>query len=499
MIAAISLEAPSVPLIEQLIGDNRMPHLAALQRKGENVHLAPPFLDGSVYSTLYTGHHLSEHGIYSLFTWSPSEQRLRLSYELMPDETLFRRLDRAGKRVLAIDPPEHPLQELTNGVVVSGCQFRSRVHLAKWSRPPGVSKELSKHLGKTPRGEETFGQPSQLHLLHLRKILMQAPGRVASAVEQLLNEKAIDVLWMHMVAIHLAGHQFLDPASVDLMGQSSTGVALLKSSLVEVYQAADAALGRIIKVLPDDADLLVFWPKGMGPETCRADLLPEMLERILSPGTSAQKSSRSDVLTRLRAIVPTSLRTTIADLLPDSLSLELTARLGTIGKDWATLRAFSLPSDGPGLVRLNVRGRERNGIVAKSEANALCNEIAEGLRTYRDIDGKACIADIERPVEQLPPGRSLDRLPDLIIRWSGEQAVDLRGVISPVYGTILRRGVGSGRSGNHVHGARAIIVPRSGTYRPIKGRHPHLIDLTATVCAAVGVPHDDLPGRPLIA
>jgi hypothetical protein len=72
-------------------------------------------------------------------------------------------------------------------------------------------------------------------------------------------------------------------------------------------------------------------------------------------------------------------------------------------------------------------------------------------------------------------------------------------VTSPVYGTVLRKGVGSGRSGNHVHGSRAIIVPRSGTYRAIKGRLPHLVDLTATVCAAVGVPHDDLPGRPLIA
>src|SRR5262245_3704216 len=197
MIAAISLVAPSAPLIAQLIGDNRMPHLAALQGKGQNVHLASPFLDGSVYSTLYTGHHLSEHGIYSLFTWSPSEQRLRLSYELMPDDTLFRRLDRAGKRVLAIDPPEHPLQELTNGVVVSGCQFRSRVHLAKWSRPLNVSRELSTLLGKTPRGEETFGRPSERHLLHLREILIQAPGRLAGAVERLLDKKATDVLWVH--------------------------------------------------------------------------------------------------------------------------------------------------------------------------------------------------------------------------------------------------------------------------------------------------------------
>lgn len=498
MIAAISLEAPSLPLIQQLIADNRMPHLAALQREGEVVNLDPPFLDGAVYATLYTGQHLSEHGIYSLFTWSAPEQRLRLSHELMSDDTLFRRLDRAGKRVLAIDPPEHPMQELANGIVVSGCQFRSRVHLAKWSRPPSLGEELSKHLGKTPRGEETFGQPSQHHLLHLRKILLQAPSRLASGVERLMQERAPDVLWLHMAAIHLAGHQLWDTASVNVNGHSPTGAGLLEDSLIDVYLAADAALGRIIKFLPANADLLVFWAKGMGPETCRSDILSEMLERILNPLSTVRTSSGNDILTKLRAMVPTSFRSKVADALPDSLSLQLTARLGTIGKDWKAVRAFSLPSDGPGLVRLNIRGRERNGIVTESEAKALYHEIAEGLRTFCDIDGQECIADIERPKDHLPPGHKLDRLPDLVIRWSDEPSTNLRGVTSPVYGTVLRGGAGSGRSGNHIPGARAIIVPRSGTYRAINGRNPHLVDLSATVCAAAGVPHKDLPGQSLL-
>jgi len=498
MIAVISLEALSLPLMNQLIGDNRLPNLASLQQNGEVVELAPPFLDGAVYATLYTGQHLSEHGIYSLFTWSAPEQRLRLSHELTPDDTLFRRLDRAGKRVLAIDPPEHPLQELANGAVVSGWQFRSRVHLAKWSRPPSLSGELAKHLGKTPRSEETFGQPSQRHLLHLRKILTQAPGRLASAVERLLKEKAIDVLWLGMAAIHIAGHQFWDPASVDVIGRSPTEASLLENSLVDVYLAADAALGRIMKVLPGNADLLLFSPKGMGQETYRSDLLPEMLERILNPGSPSRDSSGNDKLTRLRAIVPTSLRSKVADALPDSLSLKLTALLATIGKDWKTVRAFSLPSDGPGFVRLNIRGRERNGIVAESEVKALCDEIAGGLQTFCDIDGKQSIAGIDRPGEHLPPGHKLDWLPDLVIRWSDEQAVNLRGVTSPVHGTVLRGGAGTGRSGGHIPSARAIIVPRSGTYRAVNGRNPHLVDLSATVCEAVGVPHDDLPGQSLL-
>lgn len=498
MIAFISLEAPSLPLLNRLIIDNRMPHLAAIQQKGEVVDLASPFLDGSVYATLYTGRHVSEHGIYSLFTWSAPEQRLRLSYDLMPDDTLFRRLDRAGKRVLAIDPPEHPIQDLANGVVMSGCQFRSRVHLAKWSRPASVSGELSKYLGKTPRGEETFGQPSQHHLLHLRKVLMEAPDRLASTVERLLVEQSPDVLWVHMAAIHLAGHQLWDPASVDIIGRSPTGTGLLENSLIDVYLAADVALGRIMKALPDHADLLVFWAKGMGPETCRSDLLPGMLERILEPGSLPRKSSEGDTLTRLRSIVPASLRSKVADALPDVLSLQLTARLAMIGKDWGAIRAFALPSDGPGLVRLNIRGRERDGVVLESEAQALCDKIATGLRTFCDIEGKECIAGIEQPGDHLPPGHKLDCLPDLVIRWSHEPATNLRGVTSPVYGHVWRQGAGSGRSGNHISGARAIILPRSCTYRALTGRNPHLVDLSATACAAVGVLHDDLPGRSLL-
>lgn len=499
MIAIISLEAPSLPRIDRLIGEQGLPHLASLRQRGELVELDPPFLDGAVYATLYTGRHLSEHGIYSLFTWSAPEQKLRLSYDLTPDDTLFRRLDRAGKRVLAVDPPEHPDQELANGAVVSGCQFRSRVHLARWSSPYSLNAELSQHLGQAPRGEETFGQPSQRHLLHLRDVLTRAPGRLAGAVERLLKGNAPDVLWVGMAAIHVAGHQFFDPASVDLIGRTPTGANLLKDSLDDVYRAADAALGRILAVLPDNADLIVFWPKGMGVETCRSDLLPEMLERILNPGSRPRDPSGNDKLTRLRALVPASLRSKVADALPDSLSLKLTAYLAMSGKNWDTVRAFSLPSDGPGLVRLNVRGRELNGIVPESTVNALCKEIADGLQTYHDIDGKACIARIERPEEYLPHGRRMDRLPDLVVRWSDEQAVHLRGVTSPTYGTVLREGSGSGRSGNHVSGSRAIIVPRSGTYRAIEGRTPHLVDLSATVCAAAGLPREDLPGQSLLA
>jgi len=114
------------------------------------------------------------------------------------------------------------------------------------------------------------------------------------------------------------------------------------------------------------------------------------------------------------------------------------------------------------------------------------------------MGGRQCTVSIERPQDLLPPGRNMDYLPDLIVRWSNERATHLQGVTSPNYGNVWRQGSGSGRSGNHRPGARAIVIPRSGTYRSIHGRAPHLVDLSATICAAAGVPYDDLPGQSLL-
>lgn len=82
--------------------------------------------------------------------------------------------------------------------------------------------------------------------------------------------------------------------------------------------------------------------------------------------------------------------------------------------------------------------------------------------------------------------------------WREAPVARLEGVRSPTLGEIRRDGVGSGRSGNHCGGAWAILlpirarpaVPEEYTVRPI--------DLAATVCALLDVPHDDLHGTPLL-
>ena len=157
------------------------------------------------------------------------------------------------------------------------------------------------------------------------------------------------------------------------------------------------------------------------------------------------------------------------------------------------------PAENQGYVRLNLRGRERDGIVAPEEADALMDEIADGVRTFTDLDGRPAVESVERVAERFGTGARAHLLPDLIVRWTNRPSTNLEGVRSERFGTVRRHGVGSGRSGNHTEGdAWALVVP--GTSQPVTpSRPPRLEDIAATAAALAGVDVSDLTGEPLLA
>ena len=214
----------------------------------------------------------------------------------------------------------------------------------------------------------------------------------------------------------------------------------------------------MLAAVGEDADVIVVSAVGMDVNSSRADLLPEMLAAVLSGGPLPE-GGRAGAIWRLRAAVPPGARGAIARALPDRAALELTSRLELRGIDWAHTAAFAHPADNQGYVRLNLRGRERDGIVAPGEAEALLSEIAAGLQTFCDPDGAPAVACVDRVADH-HPGLRTAQLPDLVVRWSARPATKLAGVHSSGFGGVRRRGTGSGRSGNHTPGdAWAVVAP----------------------------------------
>jgi predicted AlkP superfamily phosphohydrolase/phosphomutase len=509
MLAILQFDAASARLLDRLLGEDRLPTLAGLRTRGEWHELEAPatqFAAGAQH-TLYSGHALGDHGLFYPFQWSADEQRARYMADFYAPPPVWEQLAPTGARTLAVDPYEsRPPSVTAPGTQVCGWQLHDRVVLRRWDSPSGVHKRLRKAFGKPDVVDEVFGTHTVKEMLGLRRRLLRAPGRVADATSLLLGEGRFDLAWLTFCAAHIAGHQFWDLSQLDPAQLDDDSAHLLGTTLEDVYVAVDAALGRVVASLPTDTDLLVISPVGMDVNTSRADLLPEMLRAILDPspsgleaGDPARDGTGSGGIWRLRAALPSGLRAKVAGALPERVALDLTARLELRGTDWSRTRAFAHPAENQGYIRLNLQGRERDGIVAPADADALMGELAEAIATFTDIDGTPAVRAVERVADRFGTGDRAHQLPDLIVHWTDTPATKLDGVTSPRYGTVRRHGVGSGRSGNHTAGdAWALVVP--GTSEPTKlDRPPRLEDVAATALALAGGDPTTTAGQPLLA
>jgi predicted AlkP superfamily phosphohydrolase/phosphomutase len=501
VICVLQFDAGSVRVIDRLLGEGRLPNGAALGAAGRRHELETPAVDfaaGAFYS-LYSGVELGDHAIFYPFQWSAPEQRARYATAFAAPPAVWERLARDGLRTLAIDPYESRPPADANGIFVCGWGFKDRVVLPRWSRPEAAGREYARAFGRGPGATEIFGRPDPKRLLALREKLVAAPGRISTLAEHLLARERFDLAWLTFSAAHLAGHQFWDLSQIDVAALGADQERTLRAALDDVYVAVDEAMGRVCAALPAGTDVIVTSAVGMDVNTSVADLLPEMLARVLGEiPAGADSGGDAGAIWRLRAAMPAGLRAAVADALPDRLALELTARLELRGLDWTSTRAFAHPADNQGYVRLNLRGRERDGIVDDGEAEALIDEIAAGLATFTHEGGAPAVEDVVR-AQQLYPGEHANRLPDLAVRWTAQPATTLSSVRSPRFGQVRRHGAGSGRSGNHTPGdAWAVVAPGASSHRDL-AREPRLVDVAATVCEVTGADAEGLPGESLLS
>jgi predicted AlkP superfamily phosphohydrolase/phosphomutase len=506
VLAILQFDAASVRVLERLLAAGRLPAVAALRERGTWHDLDAPatqFAAGAQF-TLYSGVEVEHHGVFYPFQWSPRDQRVRYMDAFPAPTPVWERLGRHGTRTLAIDPYEsRPPTEPPPGALVCGWQLHDRVVLQQWSSPPRVHERLERLYGAPEAVDEVFGRHHVGEMLGLRRRLLRAPDRVAEGAALFLEREPFDLVWLTFCAAHVAGHQFWDLSQLDATELDADATRLLGSALDDVYAAIDRAIARVLAALPDGTDVMIISPVGMDANTSRADLLPEMLRAILDPDADAGAGAANGGATtgsiwRLRAALPVGLRAKVADVLPKRTALDLTARLEVRGLDWRTTRAFAHPAENQGYVRLNLAGRERDGIVAPDDADALLDEIIAGLCTFHDLDGHPAVASIEKVAERFGSGSRAELLPDLVVRWTDRPATTVTGVRSERFGTVMRHGVGSGRSGNHTEGdAWALVV--AGASRPTTlSRPPRLEDIAATAIALSGAAAPELVGEPLL-
>ncbi len=484
VLALIALNAVPARVLAELESEGRTPRLTELRQGASAVELSTPaaLFPAGVFPTLWSGVPLAEHGLHYPFMWDAGSQRVRSIEGFAPPTMMWDRVSEAGGRVLVVDPYESSKSRSVDGLVISGWQFANRIVLRPSSLPAGARRRWERRLGSGGRGEEVFGEPDERSLRRLVGTLTAAPKRVADLVLAALPEIRPDLLVVDFPAIHLAGHQFWDPAAV-VGGISTTSARELHEALRDVIVEADTALGRVVDALPPGADVVVFSPLGMDADTSRTDVLGVLLAAVLDDARLARASAGG--AWGFRASVPASVRARIAGALPDRVAIEIAARLELRGTDWSRTRAFSLPSDTSGLVRFNVQGRERDGIVAPGDVAALVAEIRAGLESFAFEDGAPVVTCVDVVADTFGGAAGSHLLPDLVVQWNDRPARRGELLHSAEFGAIRRDGPGSGRSGNHTTDAWALTL--SATGRAKRQSLGDVTDIAATALARFGI------------
>jgi len=291
---------------------------------------------------------------------------------------------------------------------------------------------------------------------------------------------------------HRAGHKLWDESGV--LGEAASSKAQgLARSLHDVYRSCDEAVGRLIRTAGPNVTTLVLSLHGMGPNTSRIEAMDTMLCRILGRdrGHTDGKAGAMGVARTVRDRIPVEWRHALKRRFPVTVQDKLSAywRLGRV--DWATTPAVSLVADNLGYIRINLKGRERLGIVGDGdEYDRLCRLLSDELRTFVDADsGEPVVDAIGAPRDLYGDGSGTSLLPDLLVRWAPSPASRHRKIISNTYGTIAWPTPGrhpSGRSGNHRSEGFLLAAGPQIPHGAVLKR-AHIVDLAPTLYALLGL------------
>jgi predicted AlkP superfamily phosphohydrolase/phosphomutase len=472
LIAVLALDGLDPDIVARLRAEGRLPNLGALAARGIHGRLRSSFPPVSVpaWSTFLTGAGPGRHGLFDFTRLVEG----RLAFQNGADRgvpTLLELADAAGLRVACLGvPTTYPAPSLSHGVVLAG--FDSPV-----SGEPDARGAHPLVYWRALRAEGFDLLPSTLHEdrkgagWHARaasEIRASVDRRLALAL-RVLRDGPWDLLIVHFQAADTAGHHFmrwfdarsprfaLDPERARVIG--------------DVYDALDAACGRIFDACPEAALRVVLSDHGMGPASRSLAHVNRFLEergflrrrRRVAPmlASRLRDAALRHLPRRLRAALFRSLRDLVAAPLEGSI------RLAAIDRERSV--AFSEESSTlPGVWILDPSAREA---------------VLRELRRWEAVRRVFRREDVYR-------GPFARRAPDLLL--------DLRHGLArtpPGYEGLSLRRLGDGeldgergRGMNGAHRPHGIVFADGPGVAPAALHAAWIGDLAPTLLAALGVP-----------
>ena len=444
-LAMIGVDAADLDFVRAHLGS--LPTFGRVIENGaaRRIESTAGLLTGSVWPSFYTASSPGEHGIYHHLQWDAGRMRLRrVSPEWLDCRPFWRDMEQRGLRVTALDVPMTLAPRLERGIEVNNWGSHDQLGPCA-ATDPELARQIRRRFGSHPMGAEIPVSKSPDELRRIRASLVEGARRKGELARWLLGAREWDFVLTVFGETHRGGH-ILWPEP----GASP-------EALLEVYRAVDHAIGRLLHALDlETTTVILFALHGMGSNTSQEHFVPRLLDRINarwsgsapSRGQAPQQPGQRSLMRTLREKIPARAQNAIAQAVPVKVRDWVVIRQISSGHNWARTPGFPLLADLNGYLRLNLRGREQQGMLeaGSDQAKRYLDWLAEALRGFRVAPTGQPLAREIRLAQDAFPGRRLDHLPDVIIEWQPEAPAS--EIVSEKLG-VLRSTLATGRGGNH--------------------------------------------------
>ena len=538
---ALGLDAADPDLVEAWMAQGLLPNLAKLRSQGaygrlkglDHYKAETPwnsFLTGVLpEKTGYWGEIHVPNGTYEVCNIEAYDFQEYPPFYALGDDY----------RVAVFDLPKAVLTPQANGpqMLAWGAHAPSTPSA---SLPPELYGQVTKQFGPHPTLHSDHGDWwDQAYLQRLRAGLKLGLERRSNICRDWLSQESWDLFLTIFSETHSAGHDFWFASQPDHpLYNYRDPETFPVNPLLEVFQQTDQAIGEIVESAPADANIVVFSVHGSDNNTTDVPamfFLGEFLYRwcfgeakisrgkpgqpLPAPRQFPKRKTWTGEVWQLKHD-PNPLRGMLRRSLPSRFHPKIDQYLGKVAEQdlfspdelrqqkdeffwqpvswyrpfWPKMKAFALPSFSEGYIRINLQGREPEGIVTPEEYDGVCDEIAAELKAL--VNPRNGLPVVKRVVRTRQKALDLDpRLPsaDLVVEWSDPPADVVESNRIGRIGPVPYRRTGS-------HRARGFMLAtgpgiEAGTELPEGDQ----VDVPATILGLMGAEVPDyFQGRTLL-
>jgi predicted AlkP superfamily phosphohydrolase/phosphomutase len=500
----LGLDGATPELIDRWVEENKLPYLKQIMQKGAYGRLRSvyPPISPAAWTTFATGYNPGKHGVYDFRDYDNT--RYSCFADTIVDsnsfagKTIWDLVGAAGHKVGVVTVPVTYPAWKVNGFMISG--YPTPDTGKSYTYPPDLSKTIPSLVGDAA----FFKSAKPLLLVKEMKRLMHLCTDVS--IEQMKQDEYA-LFIMVVGATDRAHHdwwKYIDPEhpAYDPKEAEQYGDLIL-----EIYQDADACVGKFLEAIDDDTTVIVMSDHGGGAHPkyylntnywlSTLGLL-KAKEKERENSSRLKESFRQFYRTRIRrfAYLEKVYRSLPQSLKKFATNLDSQAMMNLDVIDWNHTKAYRFPMYPPveGIM-INVAGRQPQGCVpAGEEYERIRTRILEEVRTLRHPGtGEPVVLEAYRR-EELYHGERLETAPDLILVTQDcyKGGTGMGELVSDVPLDVL-----SHLSG--VHRMDGIILAQGPhVRRKAQIEQAGIIDVAPTILYALGMPiPSDMDGKPL--